>query len=75
MNQVDIIPLDLIGRPLRLLTAIKFNYLQQHNLSIWDVHLCATFYQTKEELEKARSDGEYGFKKLILLGAKWDFEK
>jgi hypothetical protein len=44
-------------------------------LRVWDVHLHATFYKTEEELKKARSDGEYGFKKLILLGAKWDFEQ
>jgi hypothetical protein len=75
VNQIEIIPFDLIDRPLRLLTAIRFNYVQQNNLSVWDVHLHATFYRTEEELQKARSDGEYGFKKLILLGAKWDFEQ
>ena len=75
VNEVDIIPFDLIVRPLRLLSAIRFNYLRQHNLSVWDVQLHATFYQNQEELEKARSEGEYGFKKLILLGAKWDYEQ
>ena len=73
---MNIIPFDLIVRPLRLLTAIRFNYVRQHDLSVWDVHLHATFYKTQEDLDQARSESsEYGFRKLILLGAKWDFEQ
>lgn len=62
-------------RPVRLLTAIRFNYKRQNSVRLSDVRLQATFYETLEDMEKARSEGEFGFRKLVLLGAKWDFEQ
>ena len=63
-------------RPLRLLTAIRFNYsLGRENVDVKEVYLQATFFESEEELESNLPDGTFGFQKLILLGAKWDFEE
>lgn len=60
-------------RPLRFLTAIRFNYARELRVSVNEVNYVAEFYKTSEELESARKEGSLGFTKLVLLGAKWDF--
>lgn len=77
INEVKIIPFDLIVRPLRFLTAIRFNYMRKHGVKFKDVRLQANFYQTEEEVlaEASKTEGLFGFTRLILLGAKWDYEK
>ncbi len=75
MNSTWIFPLDLVFRPLRLLTALRFTFAKDNKLSFEDVDFKVTFYRTKEEVTEAKEDGGYGFTKLALLGGKWDYAR
>lgn len=76
INDYKMIPLDLIVRPLRLLTAIRFNYARKHGVSLHNVRLEATFM----ELESGANvddldDDQFLMTRVTMLGAKWDFER
>ena len=55
--------------------AIRFDYMMKSGQKLDNVRLEATFYETIEDVEKAKAPGEWAFENIILLGAKWDYEK
>ena len=76
INDYKLIQLDLIVKPLRLFTAIRFNYARKHNLSLHQVQLQATFMQSDEEAEQVcQQEDHFLFSRVTMLGAQWDYEK
>ena len=67
------IPLDLIVRPLRLLTAIRFNHAKIHGVSLHNVRLEANFLESEADFDP--TSGQFLFTRITLLGAQWDFER
>ena len=66
LNNFKTIPMDVVVKPLRLLTAIKFNFAKIHKANFQDVDFKANFYDTEESLMESKTDESYGFTKLIL---------
>ena len=65
-------------KPLRLLTALKFNFAKVQKVNFQDVDFQANFYDTEEKCLDAKNSSDiegYGFTKLVLVGAKWDYNK
>ena len=62
-------------KPLRLLTAIKFNYAKKNKINLQEVDFRVHFYDREEDLLEAKGEDGFGFTKLVLVGAKWDYVK
>lgn len=77
INDYQVIQLDLIVKPLRLLTAIRFNYARKYNVSLHQVQLEANFIQAKDlqATKMEDNDDTFLFSRVTMLGAKWDFDQ
>ena len=73
INGYKMISLDLIVRPLRLLTAIRFNYARIHGVNLRDVRLEANFAPSESDVD--HKEDHFVFTRVTMLGAKWDFER
>ena len=75
INEFKTIPFDVVVKPLRLLTAIKFNYAKKNKINLQEVDFRVHFYDREEDLLEAKGKDGFGFTKLVLVGAKWDYVK
>ena len=75
INEFKTIPFDVVVKPLRLLTAIKFNYAKKHKINLQEIDFRVHFYDREEDLLEAKGEDGFGFTKLVLVGAKWDYVK
>ena len=75
INEFKTIPFDVVVKPLRLLTAIKFNYAKKNKINLQEVDFKVHFYDREEDLLEAKGEDGFGFTKLVLVGAKWDYMK